>query len=109
MADLRNLDAERSVLGAVLLENAALDRLGTLEPADFSSEAHRRAFEAMQAMAGHGQPIDFLTLQDHLRARGLLDKAGGPVAVSALPDAVPSAANADAYARIVREICGSSL
>ncbi|MBW2700233.1 MAG: replicative DNA helicase [Deltaproteobacteria bacterium] len=99
----QNLEAERSVLGGVLLDNAVMDQvLDLVGDEDFYKEAHRQVFLAMREMAARNEAIDYLTLEDHLRATNLLAEVGGPAYISALTDAVPSVANIDSYAKIVR-------
>ena len=98
-----NEDAERSVLGAVLLDNAVLDELsGRLTPDDFYREAHRHVYRSMLQLHQRGEPIDVLTVADFLDADDRLEAAGGPAYLTRLSGAVPSAANVDHYANIVR-------
>src|SRR6266849_419011 len=74
----QNLDAERSVLGGVLLDNAALNEiLELLKPEDFYRDAHRKVFEAMCALSSRGEPIDRVTLKDELTALGAYEAVGG--------------------------------
>jgi replicative DNA helicase len=100
-----NLDAEASVLGGILLANAALDAVVErgVEAEDFYHPAHRAIFEAMVALHERSQPIDIITLGDQLKAA-----AGrrAPVSEALLADLaarVPTAANVGYYARIVHE------
>lgn len=100
----QNLDAERSVLGGVLLDNDALDDVvGILKPADFYREAHRKIFEAMLFITQKPvrEPIDRVTLKDALVELGTLEQAGGEDFVDLLDKIVPSASNLAYYARIV--------
>src|SRR6059058_6087270 len=100
----QNLDAERSVLGGVLLDNAALnDVLELLKPEDFYRDAHRKIFEAMCALSSRNEPIDRVTLKDELTSLGAYDAVGGEDFVDLLDKLVPSAANLMYYARIVHE------
>jgi len=100
----QNLDAERSVLGGVLLDNAALNEiLELLKPEDFYRDAHRKVFEAMCALSSRGEPIDRVTLKDELTALGAYEAVGGEDFVDLLDKLVPSAANLMYYARIVHE------
>src|SRR2546428_5966280 len=100
----QNLDAERSVLGGVLLDNAALNEiLELLKPGDFYRNAHRKVFEAMCALSSRGEPIDRVTLKDELTALGAYEAAGGEDFIDLLDKLVPSAANLSYYARIVHE------
>ena len=74
----QNLDAERSVLGGVLLDNTALnDVLELLKPEDFYRDAHRKVFEAMCALSSRNEPIDRVTLKDELTALGAYEAVGG--------------------------------
>jgi replicative DNA helicase len=99
-----NLDAERSVLGGILLDNVAInDLLEVLKPDDFYREAHRKIYEAMVALYGKSEPIDRVTLKDTLRAQGALDAIGGESFIDLLDTVVPSAANLLYYGTIVHE------
>jgi replicative DNA helicase len=98
-----NLEAEASVLGAVLLDSEVLDRLeGSLTAATFYKEGHRKIWEAMAALRRLGQPVDLITLSEELRTRGELDLAGGLSYLVGLSEN-STAAYADYYARIVSE------
>jgi replicative DNA helicase len=100
----QNLEAERSVLGGVLLNNAAMDQiLDLLDEEDFYREAHRKVFAAMREMSSKSEAIDYLTLEDRLRNAGQLEQVGGAAYLASLTDAVPTAANTIHYARIVRD------
>ena len=100
----QNLDAERSVLGGVLLDNAALNEiLEFLKPQDFYRDAHRKVFEAMCALSSRGEPIDRVTLKDELTALGAYETVGGEDFIDLLDKLVPSAANLAYYAKIVHE------
>ncbi|MCL6482303.1 MAG: replicative DNA helicase, partial [Firmicutes bacterium] len=99
-----NLDAERSILGAVLLDNHVLDAaLEQLRPEDFFLDQHRRIFERMVACREAGDVIDLVTLTEHLRRRGELEAVGGAAYLSQLVDGVPRVSNVEHYARIVKE------
>lgn len=98
------LEAERAILGAILVHNEALDKASEiLEPADFYRQAHGRIFAAMLALGAAALAIDLLTLCDALRKAGDLEEVGGPAAIAALADGVPRSANAAHYAGIVKE------
>ena len=100
----QSLDAEESVLGGVLFDAHALDRVvETLSVEDFYRESHRKIFRAMLALSEKGEPIDLITLSDLLKSRGELQDIGGATYLAELADKVPSAANIGHYARIVRE------
>ncbi len=97
-------DAERAVLGGIMLDPDALERLeGSLLPEHFYAEANRLVFASMQDLSARGQPVDALTLKDHLEQRSLLDSCGGEAYLSELVGIVPTAANVKHYADIVRE------
>ena len=99
-----SLDAEVSVLGAALLSRtAASDAVELLSPDDFYRDAHRVVFEAVTALTTAGEPIDTVTVTDHLARHDRLDEVGGPAALHDLTVATPTAANAAYYARIVRD------
>ncbi len=100
----QNLEAEESVLGGILLDPDALDRIiEIMSAADFYRDAHRTIFETMLALSERGEPIDLITLSDALKARGQLPQVGGATFLAELGDKVPSAANVAHYARIVRD------
>ena len=100
----QNLEAEQSVLGAILLDNEAINfALETITPEDFYRESHREIFRAMAELSDHSQPVDAITLTDALRNRGKLEMIGGAGYIAELASIVPTAANIAHYARIVRE------
>jgi replicative DNA helicase len=102
----QNLEAEQSVLGAVLLSDTALPALiidERLQPADFYRESHGLIFTAMLELHGAGEPVDALTLVEHLKQNGQLDAVGGRATVDLLAGSVPAVGNVRQYARIVRE------
>ncbi len=100
----QNQDAERSVLGGVLLDNEALAEVQTIiGPEDFYRDAHRKVFEAMCSLARRAQPIDRVTLKAELDALGAGAAVGGEGFVDLLDKLVPSGANLSYYARIVAE------
>ncbi|MFQ5720020.1 MAG: replicative DNA helicase [Acidobacteriota bacterium] len=99
-----NIEAERSVLGAVLVDNSAINvALQRLKPTDFFRDAHRRIFRAMAALSERSKAIDLITIKEELHRAGDLDSAGGPAALAALTDGVPRSANIDHYAGIVKD------
>ena len=102
----QNLEAEQSVLGAVLLSDTALPALiidERLHPEDFYREAHGVIYRAMLDLNALGEPVDALTLVEHLKQVGQLDAVGGRAAVDVLAASVPAVGNVRQYARIVRE------
>ncbi|MCW5891626.1 MAG: replicative DNA helicase [bacterium] len=98
------LDAEESVLGGILLDNTAIDRVHELITADdFYREAHRKIYRAMLSLSERNEPADLITLTEALRNRGELADVGGVAFLAELAERVPTAANIANYARIVRE------
>jgi replicative DNA helicase len=99
-----NLEAERSVLGAILVHNDAFNMAAqVIDSRDFYRDAHRRIFDRMVALNERHQAIDFITLKEELSRAGELDEVGGPAYVASLSDGVPRATNVEFYARIVKE------
>jgi replicative DNA helicase len=99
-----NLEAEKSVLGAILLHNEALIEASEhLEPAHFFREAHRRIYTHMLGLSAAGVVIDLVTLKDVLTKEGELEEIGGPAYIAAFIDGVPKSTSVAHYARIVRE------
>jgi replicative DNA helicase len=97
-------DAERAVLGGIMLDSEALERLeGSLHPEHFYVEANASIFYVIQELAGRGQPVDALTVKDHLERREELAACGGEGYLADLVSAVPTSANVKHYADIVRE------
>ncbi len=97
-------DAEKAILGAILINNHAFYRvIGTIDTEDFFKDAHRTIFATMRTMAERSQEIEPLTLKEELAKHALLDQVGGIAYVSALLDSVPDVANVERYARIVKE------
>lgn len=100
-----NLEAERAVLGAILLHNDAYEQVSPILAAgDFFRDAHRRIYKAIdRILEWKDGRADLVTLKEELGKRGELDDVGGPVYISALFDGVARSANVEHYARIVRE------
>jgi replicative DNA helicase len=99
-----NLEAERSVLGAILVHNDAFNLAAqVINEKDFFRDAHRRIFDKMIALNERGAAIDFVTLKEELSRAGDLDDVGGPAYIASLADGVPRATNVEYYARIVKE------
>ena len=98
-------EAEVAVLGAVLIDNDAINNvLEILAPEDFYNAAHRAIFDAMLSMSDKREPIDVLTLATELRNRTTLEAAGGIEYLSHLVDVVPTVANTLFYARTIKEM-----
>jgi replicative DNA helicase len=99
-----NLEAERSVLGAILLHNDAFNLAAeVLDSGDFFRDAHRRIFEKMIKLSERNDAIDLVTLKEELSRSGELDEVGGPAYITALVDGVPRSTNVEHYARIIKE------
>src|SRR5690348_12756164 len=99
-----NLDAERSVLGAIILDNHALNAaIETLRPEDFFLDQHRRVFTHMIQLGESQQAIDLVTLTDGLHNRGELEASGGAPYLASLADGMPRVSNIEHYTRIVKE------
>src|SRR3989454_3605807 len=101
-----NLDAERAVLGAVLLEGReTLPRvIELLRSSDFYTDAHRTIYETMQGLFDRSEPVDLITLSEDLRRDGTLESVGGPGALALLVEHASIAAHLSAYAGIVRDM-----
>jgi replicative DNA helicase len=100
----QNLEAERAVLGAILMDNETVYTvMEILEPSAFYQPSHRLIFSTMLDLSERGEPIDIVTLVDRLRTAGSLDKAGGPDYIPTLADEVPTSAGVANYAKIVKE------
>jgi len=99
-----NLEAERSILGAILLDNFALNAaVEKLKSEDFFLPQHRQIYERMVQLGEKQQAIDIVTLMEDLSRRGELESAGGIAYLSQLADGLPRVTNVDHYARIVKE------
>ncbi len=99
-----NLDAERSVLGAILLRNDAINAaVEVLQPDDFYREAHQLLLEHMIQLSERGAAIDLITLSEALDRADALEKVGGPAYITRLVDGVPRTTNVEYYAQIVKE------
>jgi replicative DNA helicase len=99
-----NLEAERCVLGAILIHNDAFNQAAELIiPDDFYRDAHRRVFDKMIALNERSEAIDLVTLKDELGRSGDLAAVGGPAYIAGLVDGVPRSTHVEYYARIVKE------
>ncbi|HXM98683.1 MAG TPA: replicative DNA helicase [Candidatus Dormibacteraeota bacterium] len=99
-----NLEAERSVLGAILLDNNALNAaIENLRPDDFFLPQNQRVYKQMIALGESQQAIDLVTLTEELHRRGELDASGGAPYLASLADGMPRVSNVEHYARIVKE------
>jgi len=100
----QNLEAEMAVLGAMLLdENAISSAVESLEADSFYNDSHRKIFSAILNLYQVNKAVDLITLADELKKTGELDSVGGVSSLTALANAVPTAANAGHYINIVKE------
>ena len=100
----QNLEAEQSVLGAILLNNEAMAKaMEILTEEDFYRGAHRKIYTAMLDLSDHGEVIDQITLFEHLKTKGELEAVGGSAYLAELVQIVPTAANIKYHCRIVRD------
>ena len=101
----QNLEAEESVLGAMMLSPGAIGAVSeVLSGPDFYRESHARIYRAALSLYGQGEPVDAITLVGELERRGELEDVGGRVRIHELAALVPAASNAAHYGRIVREM-----
>jgi replicative DNA helicase len=99
-----SLEAEKSVLGAILINNQTFNQAAeVIDAGDFFRDAHRRIFEKMVALTDRNEPVDLITLSDELTRSNEIEEVGGPAYIAALTDGVPRSANVEAYAKIVKE------
>ncbi len=99
-----NVDAEASLLGAILIDTDAIVKIAdqiTVE--DFYDQRHARIYEAILALYEKRSPIDVLTLADQLKGNGFLDMVGGPAYLTELTNYVPTASHVEQYAEIVAQ------
>ncbi|HEY2073067.1 MAG TPA: replicative DNA helicase [Gaiellaceae bacterium] len=100
----QNLEAEESVLGAMMISPGAIGAVSEIVDAgDFYRESHAKIYRGALALYAKGEPVDAITLTDELEERGELDAVGGRVRLHELAALVPATANAAHYARIVHE------
>jgi replicative DNA helicase len=99
-----DLEAEKAVLSALLLDNNAVHSvLNEISPDDFYHPSHQQIYRAMLALQDENEPVDLHTLSDYLNAQKRLDAVGGLVFLSELADYEATAANVMHHARIVRD------
>ena len=98
-----SMEAERSILGAILLDNSLYDQAAeNLTPDDFSLDAHRRVYSRMRDLQESGRPVDMITLVEELDRRKEVEAIGGVAYLSSLIDGVPDRPSIEHYVRIVR-------
>jgi replicative DNA helicase len=99
-----SIDAEQATLGSMMIEHSALLRgIELLNAEDFYRPAHAEIFRALSALAARNEPSDMITVKDELASRSKLDECGGTEYLVALVESVPTAANIDHYANIVKQ------
>jgi replicative DNA helicase len=100
----QSLEAERTVLGGILVHNEHLNTvLSIISPDDFYREAHRKILERIIALVDKGLPVDLLSLTEEIQRAGLLEDVGGVTYLAALLDGVPRNLNIEYYAQIIKE------
>jgi replicative DNA helicase len=100
----QNIDAEQSVLGGILIENEAIHTvMEVLTPEDFYRDAHRKIYEVLIDLSERDEPADLVTLTNELRKKNQLDSIGGASYLASLIDSIPTAANIEYYAKIIKE------
>lgn len=99
-----SLEAEKTALGGILLNNKNLNVvLSIVSPEDFYKDAHRKIIEKITILVDKGLPVDVLTLSEELQKSGLLEEVGGAAYLASLLDGVPKSLNIEFYARIIKE------
>ncbi len=100
----QNAEAEQSVLGAMLIDEDAIgSAIEILDESCFYEDSHRRVFSSIVNLYSNQKNVDLITLSDHLKSQGDLDQVGGVAYLTRLVDLVPSSANVEYYANIVKE------
>ena len=100
----QNLEAEKSVLGSMLIDEEAIGlAIEVLDAGWFYEEAHRKIYKAIEELYQSRKNVDLITLSDKLKSDGCLEQVGGVTYLSSMIDFVPSSANAEHYAHIVKE------
>lgn len=100
----QNVEAERAVLGALLLDNSLFDQAAEiLGPGDFYQEGHRKIYSRMELLYSDSRAVDLLTLREQLQQEQELEAVGGVAYIASLVDGVPKISNIEDYARIVKE------
>jgi len=99
-----SIDAERSILGSILLDNFLYNQAAeTLKADDFALDSHRRIYSRMMELAEHSKPIDIVTLAEELARRKEVESVGGVAYISSLTDGLPRRPNIEHYVKIVRD------
>jgi replicative DNA helicase len=99
-----SLEAERAVLGGILVNNDGLNVvLSVISPEDFYREAHRKIIEGIAALVDKKRPVDILALSEEMGRAGFLEEIGGMTYLSSLMDGIPKTLNVEYYAQIIKE------
>lgn len=99
-----NVEAEQAVLGAILLDKSSLDKaLEIIDAEDFYQWSHKAIFTSMVDLSERNEPVDLVTVTNHLRGKGLIEKVGGASYVSSLSNQAYTSANVKYHAKIIRE------
>jgi replicative DNA helicase len=99
-----SLEAEKTVLGGILVNNESLNVvLSIISPEDFYKEANQKIINKIIALVDKGLPVDLLSLSEELQRAGILDEVGGASYLSSLMDGVPKSLNVEYYAQIIKE------
>lgn len=99
-----SMEAEESLLSAILIDNDVLmDVVDMLDPEDFYRTAHQRIYAAATALFSRGEPVDLVTIANHLGNHGQLEEVGGAAALARIVDTIPVAPNAVQYAKIIKD------
>jgi len=99
-----SLEAERTVLGGILVNNESLNIvLSIISPEDFYKDAHQRIIEKIVVLVDKGLPVDLLSLSEEIQKGGILEEVGGAAYLASLMDGVPKSPNVEYYARIIKE------
>ena len=100
----QNIEAEMSLLGAVMLDQEVWDEVSEIvQEKDFYKPVHRKVFSAIRELTKLGQPTDLVTISNYFMKTGELEQIGGPAYLTELMDTTPTTANSIAYAKIVHE------
>ena len=100
----QNLEAESNLLASILIDNSSLDRALNIKvnSEDFYDERHRNIYKAIIELRKVNKPVDLITLTEMLKTLNILDKSGGAEYISSLIDMIPTSANTEYYAEIVK-------
>src|SRR3989344_3001006 len=98
----QSIEAEQSLLGSLMLDKNAITRVADLlTPEDFYKKTHQEIYKVFQELFEKGEPIDFLSVSNRLKERGVLEEIGGPGYLTELVNTVPTSAHTQNYGKIV--------